>query len=40
MLAGVLLPFVLRLFKVVPDETALFIGLIAVFLIFRRLWPT
>ena len=40
MLAGVLLPFVLRLFKVVPDETALVVGLIAVFLIFRRLWPT
>ena len=40
MLAGVLLPFVLRLFKVVPEETALVIGLIAVFLIFRRLWPT
>lgn len=40
MLAGVLLPFVLRLFKVVPDETALVVGVIAVFLIFRRLWPT
>lgn len=40
MLAGVLLPFVLRLFKVVPDKTALVVGLIAVFLIFRRLWPT
>ncbi len=40
MLAGVLLPFVLRLFKVLPDETALVVGLIAVFLIFRRLWPT
>ncbi len=40
MLAGVLLPFVLRLFKVAPDETALVVGLIAVFLIFRRLWPT
>ncbi|WP_292077994.1 MULTISPECIES: benzoate/H(+) symporter BenE family transporter [Brevundimonas] len=40
MLAGVLLPFVLRMFKVVPDETALVVGLIAVFLIFRRLWPT
>lgn len=40
MLAGVLLPFVLRLFKVVPDETALVVELIAVFLIFRRLWPT
>ncbi|WP_235559361.1 benzoate/H(+) symporter BenE family transporter [Brevundimonas sp. Leaf168] len=40
MLAGVLLPFVLRLFKVAPDETALVVGLIAVFLIFRRMWPT
>ena len=40
MLAGVLLPFVLRLFKVAPEETTLVIGLIAVFLIFRRLWPT
>ena len=40
MLAGVLLPFVLRLFKVVPDETVLTLGLIAVFLVFRRLWPT
>jgi benzoate membrane transport protein len=40
MLAGVLLPFVLRLFKVAPDEMALVVGLIAVFLIFRRLWPT
>lgn len=40
MLAGVLLPFVLRLFKVAPDETALVVGLIAVFLVFRRLWPT
>ena len=39
MLAGALLPFVLRLFKAVPDETALVVGLIAVFLIFRRLWP-
>jgi benzoate membrane transport protein len=39
MLAGVLLPFVLRLFKVVPDETLLVVGLIAIFLVFRRLWP-
>jgi len=40
MLAGVLLPFVLRLFKVVPDETVLVIGLVALFLVSRRLWPT
>jgi benzoate membrane transport protein len=40
MLAGVLLPFVLRLFKVVPDETVLVVGLVAVFLVVRRLWPT
>lgn len=40
MLAGVLLPFVLRLFKIVPDETALTVGLIAIFLVLRRLWPT
>lgn len=39
MLAGVLLPFVLRLFKVAPDETMLVVGLVALFLIFRRLWP-
>ena len=39
MLAGVLLPFVLRLFKVVPDEMALAIGLLAVFIVVRRLWP-
>ena len=40
MLAGVLLPFVLRLFKVVPDETVLVVGLVALFLASRRLWPT
>ncbi|NBB64909.1 benzoate/H(+) symporter BenE family transporter [Pseudomonas sp. ODNR1LW] len=40
MLAGVLLPFVMRLFKVVPDDAVLVVGLIAVFLVFRRLWPT
>lgn len=39
MLAGVLLPFVLRLFKAAPDETMLVVGLVALFLIFRRLWP-
>ncbi|WP_292019379.1 MULTISPECIES: benzoate/H(+) symporter BenE family transporter [unclassified Brevundimonas] len=39
MLAGVLLPFVLRLFKVVPDEMGLAVGLLAVFIVARRLWP-
>lgn len=39
MLAGVLLPFVLRLFKVAPDEMALAVGLLAVFIVARRLWP-
>lgn len=39
MLAGVLLPFVLRLFAVVPTETALAVGLLAVFIAARRLWP-
>ena len=39
MLAGVLLPFVLRLFKVVPDEMGLAVGLLAVFIVTRRLWP-
>lgn len=39
MLAGVLLPFVMRLFAVVPDETALAVGLLAVFIVARRLWP-
>ncbi|PZU55756.1 MAG: benzoate transporter [Brevundimonas sp.] len=39
MLAGVLLPFVLRLFAVVPTETALAVGLLAVFIVARRLWP-
>lgn len=40
MLAGVLLPFVLRLFKVVPNEAVLVVGLVALFLVSRRLWPT
>ena len=40
MLAGVLLPFVLRLFKVVPDEAVLVVGLVTLFLVSRRLWPT
>lgn len=39
MLAGVLLPFVLRLFRVIQDDMALVAGLILVFLIFRRLRP-
>ena len=39
MLAGVLLPFVLRLFKIVPDETLLTVALVALFLVFRRMWP-
>lgn len=39
MLAGVLLPFVLRVCAVVPTETALAIGLLAVFIVARRLWP-
>lgn len=39
MLAGVLLPFVLKLFLVLPDEAALTLGLIAVFLVARRLRP-
>jgi benzoate membrane transport protein len=40
MLAGVLLPFVLKLFRVLPDEAALALGLIAAFLIMRALRPT
>lgn len=40
MLAGVLLPFVLRLFSVVPSEAPLALGLLAVFIVARRLWPT
>lgn len=40
MLAGVLLPFVLKLFRVLPDEAALTLGLIAAFLIMRALRPT
>lgn len=39
MLAGVLLPFVLRLFTVMPGEMALAVGLLAVFIVARRLWP-
>jgi benzoate membrane transport protein len=39
MLAGVLLPFVLRLFKVAPEEIDLAVGLLAVFIITRRIWP-
>lgn len=39
MLAGVLLPFVLRLFQVAPDETGLAIGLLGVFIVARRIWP-
>lgn len=39
MLAGVLSPFVLRLFKVAPDELSLAAGLLAVFIVVRRLWP-
>jgi benzoate membrane transport protein len=40
MLAGVLLPFVIRLFLVFPTDLALAAGLVAVFLIARRLAPT
>jgi benzoate membrane transport protein len=39
MLAGVLLPFVLRLFKVVPEEMGLAVGLLALFIVMRRLSP-
>jgi len=39
MLAGVLLPFVLRLFKVAPEEMGLAVGLLAVFIVTRRMWP-
>ena len=39
MLAGVLLPFVLRLFAVMPGEMATAVGLLAVFIVARRLWP-
>lgn len=39
MLAGVLLPFVLRLFQVAPDEMGLAIGLLGVFIVARRIWP-
>lgn len=40
MLAGVLLPFVIKLFLVFPTDLALAAGLTAVFLIARRLAPT
>ncbi|MGQ2989660.1 MAG: benzoate/H(+) symporter BenE family transporter [Brevundimonas sp.] len=40
MLAGVLAPFVIRLFLVFPTDMALAAGLVAVFLIGRRLAPT
>lgn len=40
MLAGVLLPFCLKLFLVFPTDLALGAGLFAVFLIMRRLAPT
>lgn len=39
MLAGVLLPFVLKLFVVLPQEAALTLGLIAAFLVMRTLRP-
>ena len=39
MLAGVLLPFVLKLFVVLPQEAALTLGLIAAFLVMRALRP-
>ena len=39
MLAGVLLPFVLRLFTVMPGEMPLGICLLTVFIVARRLWP-
>ena len=39
MLAGVLLPFCLRLFLVFPTDMALAAGLLAVFLIMRRVAP-
>lgn len=40
MLAGVLLPFCVRLFLVFPTDLALAAGLFAVFLVMRRLAPT
>lgn len=39
MLAGVLLPFVLRLFAAIPDEMALAVGMLAIFIVARCLWP-
>ena len=38
MLAGVLLPFVLRLFRVMPEDLVLAVGLLALFIVMRRLW--
>ncbi|MBL0969192.1 MAG: benzoate/H(+) symporter BenE family transporter [Brevundimonas sp.] len=40
MLAGVLLPFCIKLFLVFPTDIALAAGLFAVFLVMRRLAPT
>lgn len=39
MLAGVLLPFCLKLFTAVPSDLGLGVGLVALFLIMRRLAP-
>jgi benzoate membrane transport protein len=39
MLAGVLLPFVLKLFRVLPDEAALTSGLIVAFVVMRAVRP-
>jgi len=39
MLAGVLLPFCLKLFAAVPSDLGLGVGLVALFLIMRRLAP-
>ncbi|WP_421729957.1 benzoate/H(+) symporter BenE family transporter [Brevundimonas sp.] len=40
MLAGVLLPFVLKLFSVMPSALVLGLMLLAVFIVMRRLWAT
>jgi len=40
MLAGVLLPFVLKLFSVMPNALVLGLVLLAVFIVMRRLWAT
>lgn len=40
MLAGVLLPFCLKLFQAIPQDMVLILALIAVFLAVRRLAPT